>query len=197
MRDECNYSIKINSNLEEAPNNICWADIFDYRSQTDGNIYIYRFREPNTEKHIPKLLSIINEITPCELVTIDGMEYIQYKLLPFYNQNLLILNFIRYLWYIPEEVDDAEVIQSTFFNKLYSDIYTDPISILTYSNKEACKNVFCSMSHSNLTEQQFIEIQTLESFRAYRWCNNQGVSQVKPFLRWKEKNYTTLHMAQI
>jgi len=98
--------------LIQNSNDACWAGL-NRKTYTDINyetiildtetkdyIYIDKYIEKEiTDKQRKRIISLINKITPCEFVTINDKVYIQYKLLDNHYSNLLLLNFIRILWY--------------------------------------------------------------------------------------------------
>ena len=79
-------------------NKNCEPIILDVK--TKDYIYIDRYIEPQiTEDQRKRIIYLINKITPCKFTTITSVKYIQYKLLKNHYSNLLLLNFIRILWY--------------------------------------------------------------------------------------------------
>jgi hypothetical protein len=80
--------------IDENYNNIILDD------KTKDYIYIDKYIEKEiTDKQRKRIIYLINKITPCKFTKIDDKIYIQYKLLKNYYSNLLLLNFIRILWY--------------------------------------------------------------------------------------------------
>lgn len=83
----------------------CWAGLKnlnknDLDNLTKDYIYIDKYIEPEiTDIQRKRIIYLINKITPCKFVKIEGNIYIQYKLLKNHYSNLLLLNFIRILWY--------------------------------------------------------------------------------------------------
>lgn len=68
--------------------------------KTKDYIYIDKYIEKEiTNKQRKRIVFLINKITPCEFIMINDKIYIQYKLLSNHYSNLLLLNFIRILWY--------------------------------------------------------------------------------------------------
>ena len=109
---ECYIYHLQNKKLVKNSNHACWAglnraifsdDKGDYiilDAKTKDYIYIDKYIEPEiTDKQRKKIIYLINKITPCKFVTIDNKVYIKYKLLKNHYSNLLLLNFIRILWY--------------------------------------------------------------------------------------------------
>ena len=88
-----------NSKLIENSNDACWAGLS--KSQYLGkDIYIDGYIEPEiTDKQRRRIVYLLNKITPCKFTTIENVKYIQFKLLNNHYSNLLLLNFIRILWY--------------------------------------------------------------------------------------------------
>jgi len=122
----CYYFIDIGKkDLVQISNTACWAGIRDpkdyyYYSNTKIDhwgsrervhykesipyIYIDFFRtKHNSLINTKVLLKFINEITECKIVTINKKSYIKYKLINdnHYYSNLVLLNFIRMIWYKP------------------------------------------------------------------------------------------------
>lgn len=90
-------------------NTSCWAGLQDLMD--DG--YKEEIRLDMVKNTIPTDLltfitvRLINKITPCYIK--DG--YLYYKIIgddrEYYDRNLFILNFIRYLWNVPDEDKNA------------------------------------------------------------------------------------------
>lgn len=83
----------------------CWAGLKTLNKNTIDKltkdyIYIDKYIQPEiTDKQRKRIVYLINKITPCKFTTIKGKTYIQCKLLKNHYSNLLLLNFIRILWY--------------------------------------------------------------------------------------------------
>jgi len=113
MRNYGCYIYHLQDNkLIQNENTACWADLnrekfIDIKynniildTKTKDYIYIDRYIEPEiTDKQRKRIIYLINKITECKFVTIKKVKYIQYKLLSNHYSNLLLLNFIRILWY--------------------------------------------------------------------------------------------------
>ena len=100
MRDyECYKYHLINKKLFKNSNTACWAGL--NKSEYLGkDIYIANYIEPEiTDKQRKRIVYLLNKITPCKFTTIENVKYIQFKLLNNHYSNLLLLNFIRILWY--------------------------------------------------------------------------------------------------
>ena len=93
------YHLQKNNKLIENSNNACWAGL--NKSQYLGkDIYIDKYIEQEiTDKVRKRTIYLLNKITPCKFKTIENIKYIQFKLLKNHYSNLLLLNFIRILWY--------------------------------------------------------------------------------------------------
>ncbi len=104
----------MNNNYIPNGNQACWAGIGSFykyfglihKTNEENTIYINNFRLKETKKYIPLLIKYINKITPCSLETINNVEYIKFQLLGTYDQSLILLNFIRNLWYSPDVTYD-------------------------------------------------------------------------------------------
>jgi hypothetical protein len=92
------YHLK-NNKLIENSNTACWAGL--NKSQYLGkDIYIDKYIESEiTDKQRKRIVYLINKITLCKFTIIKDKTYIQTKLLKNHYSNLLLLNFIRILWY--------------------------------------------------------------------------------------------------
>lgn len=78
----------------------CWGNLnYGTTYVKDAVIIIDKYVKEDTKAYINTIVGIINEIQPCKLITQDGVEYISYKLIGRYNNDILLLNFIRNLWY--------------------------------------------------------------------------------------------------
>ena len=96
---ECYKYHLINKELFINSNTACWAGL--NKSEYLGkDIYIYQYIEPEiTDKQRRRIVYLLNKITLCKFTTIENVKYIQFKLLNNHYSNLLLLNFIRILWY--------------------------------------------------------------------------------------------------
>ena len=118
MRDYGCYIYHLeNKKLVQNNNQACWngLNLSNYRKfdknqkqcvniildeATKNYIYIDKYIEKEiTDKQRKRIVYLLNKITPCKFVTIEKVKYIQYKLLSNHYSNLLLLNFIRILWY--------------------------------------------------------------------------------------------------
>jgi hypothetical protein len=88
-----------NNKLIQNSNTACWAGL--NKSEYLGkDIYIDKYIEPEiTDKQRRRIVYLLNKITLCKFTTIENVKYIQFKLLNNHYSNLLLLNFIRILWY--------------------------------------------------------------------------------------------------
>lgn len=158
--------LKINSNQN------CYAGIKQYISDLNKGkevyIYIKDFRDKLTEKYIPLLTKTISKITFCKLVKRDGTEYIKFKLLKNYDSSLILLSFVRNLWYSPGAYygnTDKNVYSQEFFKELAISEYTDPFEMLTSANKVACQKAkLTSLGHSNCHPHASLKIIKKEKF---------------------------------
>ena len=93
------YHLQKNNKLIENSNNACWAGL-NNSQYLEKDIYIDKYIEPEiTDKQRRRIVYLLNKITLCKFTTIENVKYIQFKLLKYHYSNLLLLNFIRILWY--------------------------------------------------------------------------------------------------
>lgn len=182
----CHYYKIEKENLIKNTNYACWAGLrnFDistgkYILRQDYNtIYIDEFEIPKTKNYIDLMVKIVNEITPCELVTIDNKKYIKFKMLDTYDQSLVLLNFIRNLWFEPipymydsKEYDDkVGIYTDTFFETLKKSRFKDPLKKLTKANKVACEKVGAKnyYGHSNYNIASKLKIKNKDELLNYK-----------------------------
>lgn len=152
----CYYYYLIDEKLQLNNNTSCWAGITNGRYydgegnghyadiETRKTIYIDKFTEDLTKKYIKPLVRCINKITPCEIVKLDK-EYIKFQLFGTYDQNLVVLNFIRNLW----SIDGGLSIEYTklFFENFMKHRHRDPLKRLTYANIIASKKTLVYDAH--------------------------------------------------
>lgn len=144
-------------------------------------IHISHFDCDETQSYQSMLIGLINEITPCEIYekesslieklvsTVKKVEkrYIKYKLLNTYDQNLILLNFIRNLWHPPEGFVGYTV---KFFKALEEskNHYQDPLQRLTWANREASPaSLVYPPGHSNVHGKDKLKIKTVEDLLAF------------------------------
>ena len=180
---ECHHYKMIDSKkktLEQHYNSACWAGIASQIREGVEDIYIAKFKEPETEIYIKHIVGIINKVTPCKLVSIKKTVYIKYKLLKDFNKDLILLNFLRNLWNINNIPYDKLIIlknverteiqlqyTSIFFKTLKSNfkMYKDPVQRLTHANFIACKSleITNSPTHSNVHKYDLLKIKDTKS----------------------------------
>jgi hypothetical protein len=180
---ECHHYKMIDSKkkiLEKCDNSACWAGINGQIREGVEDIYIEKFKEPETEIYIKHIVGIINKVTPCKLVSIKKTVYIKYKLLKKFDKDLILLNFLRNLWNknnIPyrslmslkndERINLESQYTLIFFKTLKSNfkIYKDPVQRLTHANFIACKTleITNSPTHSNVHNYTNLKIKDTKS----------------------------------
>lgn len=181
----CYVGLKINNQIQNNGNTACFAGIqtmffytFNEKTTEEKTIYIYNFRHKETEQYISLLIKEINKITPCELVIINNKEYIKFEVFNTYDQTLVVLNFIRNLWYSPTEYNfKAPKLYSVyFFEELAASKYRDAMKKLTTANKTACKMIqFKSFpGHSNCGKTENFKIKTIKELKEYQGTNTRG-----------------------
>lgn len=120
MRDYGCYIYHLeNKKLVQNSNQACWAGLnkkifYNNKNEeiildikTKDYIYIDKYIEPEiTTIQRKRIIYLINKITPCKFIMIGDKIYIQYKLLKNHYSNLLLLNFIRILWYKNESFNN-------------------------------------------------------------------------------------------
>lgn len=171
---ECYIKVLYKKNLLVSTHTACWATIkwgnqlqnktanynFNpgFKNFPKKIIYIYNFRCEETEKYIPLLINIINQITPCRYIKAKGEEFIVFKKLSTYTQNLTILSFIRNLWYSPQKDYWFYFFEAL---KISHIVYKDPLERLTWANKEAVPgDLMYHCGHSNALSKSKLKIRT-------------------------------------
>lgn len=152
----CYISTMQEAVLVRNTNTACFAGLKQYfyiERKDQETIYISNFKEKETEIYVDLIVEVMNKITPCEVVKIEDVEYIKFKLLDGYDRSLVLLNFIRNLWY---GIGDYYAKNKSQYNIKFFEVlktskkYKEPLKRLTYANIEACKYVNVrSMGHSN------------------------------------------------
>jgi len=145
---------------------------FNELSSEPGYIYISQFEQEETSEFVENVVKIINDITECSIVTINDVSYIKYKLLSTYDQNLVLLNFIRNLWHSPITAN-----YSLYFFKTLKKLRSkDRLSRLTKANVESIKinNITGSTGHSNIQRHDLLKIKKKEQLLNYKGCSTAG-----------------------
>lgn len=179
---ECYVSMYFGKVLKQSESTACWSmmsylgywtgkwDVYNKplgdreKAFIGKKIYIEQYKCSETEHYVPLLTATINEITPCQVVKIKKTDYIEYESLATYNQNLILLNFIRNLWHEPVRNKGYSV---KFFEALKTATQADPLERLTWANKEACITTTYSPGHSNVHTKASLKIKTSEQLRNY------------------------------
>lgn len=169
----------IQGELVNNGNQACYAGIakkyleFSNITEEEKYIYIKFFKKNETNKYILLLIKLINEITPCEIIEIEKTEYIKFCLLKTYDQSLILLNFIRNLWYSPSDYyssSDKKPYFISFFEYLQKEKDEDPLVKLTSANKKACTdyNYKGQLGHSNCMKGSMLKIKTVTNLKKFR-----------------------------
>lgn len=122
MRNHSCYIYHLeNKKLIQNSNIACWAGlnrnkfynnssrIIKLDTDTKDYIFIDQYIEPEiTSQQRKRIVYLINKITPCKFIMIGDKIYIRYKLLSNHYSNLLLLNFIRILWYRNRSFDNEQ-----------------------------------------------------------------------------------------
>ena len=168
---DCHLYKKQTGTLIKNNNTACFAGLRGHQKGTI--IYISHFKQKDTEQYIELLINVINKITPCQIVIINTIEYIEIKLLNTYSQSLIILNFIRNLWnkINTDYYKKSENYYNLEFFKILekSKKYKEPLKRLTYANIESCKLFnLLAKGHSNTYNYKSLKIKTTEELLAYK-----------------------------
>lgn len=143
----------------------CFADISRLHKRENiiekDIIYLDDYIYPETEEYIDLVVKTINEITPCSIE--DG--YIKVKLLPLYDQSLIVLNFIRALW-----DGNYPNYSESLFDALSKETEGDALEKLLKANKIACQqsNIRENNHHSNCYEYEKLKIKTIEQLLEFK-----------------------------
>lgn len=144
----------------------CWSHINSYLKK---DLLIGNFDDPTTRKYQEILIEIINKITPCEIIKIDKFNLIKIQLLSTYDQSLILLNFIRYLW-----CDYGKFDYLLFFDFLENDkLYDEPLEKLTFANALASVYNNYSGDHSNKVVPKLAKIKNTEQLLSYKGNSTQ------------------------
>lgn len=168
---QCYYSAKGKNRWEQNPNTACWAGIQYYNNSVV--LRIERWKDKSTEKYAKLLTSIINQITPCKIYrgfiyyTLIGNGTPVWSAKHYYDRNLILLNFIRYLWH---NYGDSVV----FFKALEESKEKDPFKRLSEANlknsifygQDENRYFYFTPGHSNIDTRQKSLI-SLETFLNY------------------------------
>lgn len=166
------YHLNGKNELIKNSNTVCYAGIRHYTPKTE--IYIEQYEEPEiTLVERKRLIKLVNKITPCSFVTIDNRNFIKFQMLHSYDSSLVVLNFIRNLWY-PGAAHDKGYDNKLFFEKLKDKTYKDPLSKICYANKLACEKAFYSQGHSNIHRGASLKIKTVEELKKYNGSSTSG-----------------------
>jgi len=162
----CDYSLlKKDNTIVKSNHNACWSNLNRILNNKDTDyILIENFEVEETKKYIPILINNINKITECQLVTLNNIQYIKYKLLSTYDQNLILLNFIRNLWYSKVSYKHDHI---GFFEELKKSRYKDALMRLTKANIKACMNYPAYQDHNNCTLGNKLKLKTTKQLLEY------------------------------
>lgn len=152
--------------FQQNGNNACWAGIRSWMPPNSDKyeiLYVDKFKHKATEKYVELLVNTINEITPCG-VTKDG-KYITFELFGTYDQSLVMLNFLRNLWfeYMPGYA-------KSFFECLEGLEEGDALERLTTANIKACTDVkmVYQGNHCNCHAYGKLKVKSIKDLLAYK-----------------------------
>lgn len=178
-----------NPDFDTISNKICWGDIkYNNGCKQEKEIYISDFTYDATKKYVKTLVDVINKITPCELVIQNDVQYIKFKLLKNYDSSLILLSFIRTLWYNPipvkylEEVTEENKLSyiETFFNSLkeLQNKIEDSMELLLTAHKKALEPIKIPNNyndiHSNVYASERIQIKSTKDLLNYKGMTTEG-----------------------
>lgn len=180
---QCNVSCYVDGELVQSAANACWSMLqcpqyFGKKGASleqimGREIYISDYECQETEQYQDLLIAIINEVTHCSKVRIGRKNYIKFHCLATYDQSLVLLNFIRNLWHNPGSTS-ASGYTNKFFGALEKsrEVHEDPVSRLTWANKEACSSSTSGMyggspGHSNVHPADTLVIRTARDLLDY------------------------------
>lgn len=179
-----------NPDFNEISSKICWGNIkYNNGCKEEREIYISNFTYDVTKKYVKTLVDIINKITPCKLVIQNDVQCIKFKLLKNYDSSLLLLSFIRTLWYNPlpiqylekKDTDEDKLIYiKTFFNLLkeLQNKIDDSMELLLTAHKKALESIKIpndySDVHSNIYASEKIQIKSTKDLLDYEGATTKG-----------------------
>lgn len=161
---ECHVYKEMKSGDMAKGSTVCFSYVRHLFAEKVEHLYIDTHFAVN-EKDLKLLVDIINEITPCSIVVHEKIQtefpVIKFNLLyGTYKQNLLLLNFIRYLWNEP-----AYHFQEEFFKRLREfETIEDPMLRLTTANQTSVNKNSADQvcGHCNITKN--VRTVTLKEF---------------------------------
>jgi len=173
-----NYKRHEEGSLLVCYNTACWSGV-NTLGLNKIDIFIYDFDEPTTNQYQDLLVRIINEITPCEIVTINNKIYIKFRTLEAYENSLVLLHFIRNLWYEPGTHTGYSLKFFRYLEEIDKECKKkDPLVKLTEANKKACdkiKWVYSTPGHSPITN--------VKCSRTMKELLNKPISSAIEFIR--------------
>lgn len=112
MRTFSCYYFQVNKfgDLVLNENTTCWNglnyDEANLKQETKSIIYIKDYIEKEIDdRQRRRMVKLINMITPCKFVVKNDIKLIMYKRIGYYYADLVLLNFLRMMWYMPENID--------------------------------------------------------------------------------------------
>lgn len=175
---ECFFCFqKKDGTLSQCGNSACWSSIAvltgtlscKRNDNFNNNIYIFNYDIPETRKYQELLIGTINQITPCAITKKDGRNFIKYTILETYDQNLILLNFIRNLWHEPHKGYVARFFENLILSGLEQ---KDPLARLTWANKQACpQHLVYPPGHSNVYMHKTLRVKEAVALIKYKGYN--------------------------
>lgn len=183
---ECIYYANFKGEWRKNPNTACWAGLSVYSAPM--LLKIKYWEAPETKQYAAMLVNLINKITPCYLED----ECIYYQMIvpekindnypqKYYDRNLVLLNFIRYLWSDlsverPPALKDIPY-ELEFFKALAKSRYKDPFKRLSKANAIYSEYWFTKREqsyppgHSNIQKGNKI-LSTAQFLESKRFASN-------------------------
>lgn len=171
---DCKYHYLVEGKLQSCKNNACWAEL---SGKPVGDIYIDEYEGYVSEEHKNVLIETINKITPFKEVMVQGKKLLEYRLLKTYDQNLVLLNFVRLLWHSPyaNEVTgkSSATTRSEYSTMLFQELLNlqkmDPLEALTSANKKVLEALGSvrSVGHSNVHQHSILKVKNTKELLDY------------------------------
>ena len=160
----CHYSLEGEKDILARA---CWSSL---QHTTEGKTVKILLYESNNKEHEKLVIDLLDRITPTQIDE-TNKEILYYTTLKTYDQNLILLNFLRNLWW---EQPQVKGYKQRFFEYLKNnkDDTKDPLVILTEAHiygLEPFNHTTIYKDHSNC-------------------CNNCKVKTTKQLLEYKGTN---------
>lgn len=142
------YSIENSPGVFPEPTEkMCWRWV-PSKPQFEGQRILVRIYKYRYWKYFKVMVDLLNKLTPVEVEMRKRTPYVYITLLPYYDQNVLLLRYLKYLWHDP--------VETYFYNEsLFDDVYTHNTAF--FENLKDYDDAMVSLTNASVAANKAVE----------------------------------------